>query len=154
VKRDFHLHIVGDGDAQLITELKETAERLSLTGKITWCGYKSGQDLETEYSRAQVFVLPTTYDCFGLVLLEAMCAGVPIVSSKYADGAYDTVIEGENGYIVDPFDPEEFGKSIDRAIHEYDTLRGANAEQVKKFSFASVTEAYVQAVQYVTGDCL
>lgn len=152
VKQDFHLHIVGDGDAKLIAELKDNAKSLGLADRITWCGYKSGRDLETEYSHAQAFVLPTTYDCFGLVLLEAMCAGVPTVVSKYADGAYDTVVEGVNGYIADPFQPEQFGQAIARAMREYDTLKGAHRAQTDKFTFASVSAAYLAAVNSVGGN--
>lgn len=148
VKQDYHLHIVGDGDAALIAELKEKAAVLGLADKIVWCGYKSGRDLEAEYSHARVFVLPTTYDCFGLVLLEAMCAGVPIVASKYADGAYDIVAEGRNGYIADPFVPVEFAQAIDCALEKGNSL-SASEEQIEKFTFENVSTAYVKAVDYV-----
>lgn len=148
VKQDYHLHIVGDGDAALIAELKEKAAVLGLADKIVWCGYKSGRDLEAEYSHAQVFVLPTTYDCFGLVLLEAMCAGLPIVASRYADGAYDIVADGQNGYIADPFQPEEFAQAIDCALEKGNSL-SASEEQIEKFTFENVSTAYVKAVDYV-----
>lgn len=58
------------------------------------------QELLEEYQKAQIFVLPTREDCFGLVLLEALCAEVPIISSKYADGAYDVIDEGKNAICI------------------------------------------------------
>lgn len=147
VKQDFELRIVGDGEAELVAELKEEATSLGMADKIAWCGYKSGTALEEEYSHAQVFVLPTKDDCFGLVLLEAMCAGVPIVASKYADGAYDVVVEGENGRIADPFSPMEFAQKIDKVLEKYDTLPCGN-KHTKKFTFENVSAAYIEAVTY------
>lgn len=151
VQSDFELRIVGNGTPEQVQALKQLAEESDAADKVTFCGFLQGEALCEEYRKAQVFVLPTREDCFGLVLLEAMCAGVPIVASKYADGAYDTVIDGENGFIADPFRPEQFGQTIDRAIREYDNLKGANAAQVEKFSFASVSTAYVEAVHCALG---
>lgn len=71
-------------------------------------GYQEGEPLQKLYRTADAFVLPTREDCFGLVLLEAMCASLPIISSKYADGARDLVSDGENGYIIDPEDVDGF----------------------------------------------
>lgn len=149
---DFELHIVGNGTEDEIKSLKDAARKNGVLNKLTFCGFLQGEVLMEEYRKAQVFVLPTREDCFGLVLLEAMCAGVPIVASKFADGAYDTVTEGVNGYIADPFQSEEFGQAVDCALRENGTLRGATGEQIKKFSFASVAEGFRLAVQYVTGD--
>ena len=147
VEQDFNLHIVGDGEAELVAELKENAVALGIADKITWCGYKSGAALEEEYRCANVFVLPTKDDCFGLVLLEAMCAGVPIVASKYADGAYDIVEEGRNGFIVDPYSPMELAQAIDRAMTEHEKLI-ANREQIERFAFENVSTAYENAVDH------
>lgn len=148
VKQDFELRIVGDGEAELVAELKEEATSLGMADKIAWCGYKSGTALEEEYSHAQVFVLPTKDDCFGLVLLEAMCAGVPIVASKYADGAYDIVIDGKNGYIQDPFAPKKFGGAINLALKSQAELI-SDKEQIEKFALENVSKAYVASTDYV-----
>ena len=50
-----------------------------------------------------------------LFFLEAMCASLPIISSKYADGARDLVSDGENGYIIDPEDVDGFAEAIQKA---------------------------------------
>jgi len=149
VKRDFKLHVVGDGDEALVTELKAMSESLGLSDKIVWCGYKSGQELEDEYKHAQVFVLPTRDDCFGLVMLEAMCLGIPLVSSRYADGAYDLVIDGENGFIEDPYYPEKFAKAIENVLWEQSDFLIKNERHLERFSFKNVTSGYIDAVAYV-----
>ena len=150
VNCDFELRIVGNGTEEEVQQLKSAAEAKGILDKMIFCGFLQGEALTEEYRKAKVFVLPTREDCFGLVLLEAMCAGVPIVASRYADGAYDTVVEGENGFIADPFHAETFGKTIDRALKAHEQLNSAARSQVEKFDFSSVTAGYIQAIQFVT----
>lgn len=148
VPGDVELRIVGNGTEEEIAGLKAAALDSGVAEKLVFCGFLQGEALTEEYRKAQVFVLPTREDCFGLVLLEAMCAGVPIVASQYADGAYDTVIEGENGYIADPYDAEAFGKAIEKAMRESDHLKGRSEENVRKFAFENVSQPFVRAVEY------
>lgn len=144
----FELRIVGNGTPEEISGLKAIAEANEIAEKVTFCGFQQGDALREEYRKAQVFVLPTREDCFGLVLLEAMCAGVPIVASKYADGAYDVIAEGENGYIEDPFQPELFGKAIERALVTPMPCGAVSARKADAFSFEKVSEEIGKAVAY------
>lgn len=93
----YKLVIVGDGPEKEL--LKKQSERLAIKEKIYFTGYLDKIHLLEEYSKSSIFVLPTREDCYALVILEAMCSGLPIISSKYADGAYDLIEEGKNGYI-------------------------------------------------------
>ena len=106
-------------------------------------------ELLEEYQKAQIFVLPTREDCFGLVLLEALCAEVPIISSKYADGAYDIVNEGKNGILVDPYDSKEFGSTINKVLKKEVSLDGKNNIIAGKFTFDEVSKVYINAIDYV-----
>lgn len=151
VHEDFQLHIVGNGTDEQIAELKAKAKENQMEEKIVFCGFQQGSALVDAYRQAAVFVLPTREDCFGLVLLEAMCAGVPIVASSYADGAFDVIEEGRTGYIADPFSPVEFGCAIDSVLRE-GTLSEPTQQQLNKFSFESVSSAYADAVEYVLKD--
>jgi len=123
VNANFELHIVGNGTDKQRMALQEMARNRGLEEKIRWLGFKEGEDLAEEYMEASAFVFPTREDCFGLVLLEALYSGVPIVSSKYADGAYDIVEPGINGIIVDPFNGDELAKNIDNILNKKNTQR-------------------------------
>ncbi|MFR8313286.1 MAG: glycosyltransferase [Ruminococcus sp.] len=105
------MRIVGNGTDKEIEELKTRIKNANLLGKVEFCGFKQGKDLLEEYQYASVFVLPTREDCFGLVLLEAACTGTPIVTSKYADGAYDIITENVNGSIIDPYNARRVWKN-------------------------------------------
>ena len=106
------------------------------------------------YSSSDVFILPTREDCFGLVILEAMCASLPVISSKYADGAFDLVEEGENGYIVDPEDTDAFAEKIEAAFADEKRLASMGQKSYEKaheFAFSEVSKGCIAALDYVTG---
>lgn len=149
VDKDFQLRIVGNGTDKEIEELKTRIRNANLEDNIVFCGYKEGRELLEEYQKAQIFVLPTREDCFGLVLLEALCAEVPIISSKYADGAYDIINEEKNGILVDPYDSKKFGSIVNKVLKRELVLDGKEDIIVEKFTFGEVSKGYVNAIDYV-----
>ena len=145
--------VVGDGEAEEKAKLMAMAEETHVAQHIRWLGFQSGEPLADAYRRASVFVLPTREDCFGLVLLEALCSGTPIVASKYADGAYDTVHPGENGLIVDPEDADALAEAIDSILGSEEIQRrySQNCRQyIPQFEFGAVMQGYLQAIASVT----
>jgi len=82
------------------------AERFIKTGP------KKGRDLLAEYAEADVFVLPSVEEGFGLVVLEAMRAGLPVIITS-AVGAKDFVTNGVEGWVVPPADPEALRTRIE-----------------------------------------
>jgi hypothetical protein len=74
-------------------------------------GPKKGSDLLAEYAEADVFVLPSLEEGFGLVVLEAMRAGLPVIITS-AVGAKDFVTDGVEGWVVPPANPEALREKI------------------------------------------
>lgn len=148
VNHDFELRIVGNGTKKEINDIRNRIFNANIKGKVVFCGFKEGDELVKEYQNAQFFVLPTREDCFGLVLLEALCSQLPIISSKFADGAYDIIEEGKNGVLIDPYDSKEFGKVIDKCLSEEISLVGENKEITDKFKFEEVAKGYIAAIRY------
>lgn len=148
----YRLRLVGDGNSDEIEKLNKLAKSLKINNHIELCGFMQGETLVKEYKKASVFVLPTREDCYGLVLLEALCALKPIVVSKYADGAYDMIINNQNGVIVDPYNAEQLGKTIEKILTDecwqYKSMK-INLELRDKFSFNAVTKGYLEAIKYV-----
>lgn len=152
VDTDYELRIVGNGTIEEIDALKQQAKDLGIENKITWCGFQTGEALVEEYRQAAVFVLPTREDCFGLVLLEALSSRTPIVSSKYADGAYDIVKDRENGFIVDPEDGKAMGEAISSILKDVALQKQFSENcipEIGRFSFNEVSKGYVKAIEYV-----
>jgi glycosyltransferase involved in cell wall biosynthesis len=91
------LAIVGDGPH------REALQATFADTPTNFVGYLAGRELASAYSVADVFVFPSRSETLGLVLLEAMAAGCPVVAAK-AGGIPDIVTDGVNGYLFDPVD--------------------------------------------------
>ena len=150
IREDFILALAGSGPEE--NHLRKLARELGIEDRVKFLGFLSREELKKEYAKSVVFVLPTRQDCFALVILEAMCAGLPVVCSRYADGAYDLVEDGKNGYIVDPYDKEQLCGCIRALLHD-EKLAGRMGEYsqhiLDRFSFAQVSKGFWDAFAYV-----
>lgn len=104
-----HLHLVGDGP--LHASVREKASRMGLADDVTFCGKMS--HVETLLWNSHIYVHSATYEPFGLVLVEAMAAGLPVVCLD-GYGNRDLIREGENGFMVKERDPKIFADKIGR----------------------------------------
>lgn len=149
---DIQLVIVGEGQEKPL--LQEQIAKLGLEDRVEFLGYVEGEPLRELYQKSDVFILPTREDCFGLVLLEAMCASLPVISSKYADGARDLLEDGKNGYIIDPEDTNGFAETIDRIFNEgrLAQMGKRSYEKAQEFSFERVAAGCIDAMKYVMGE--
>ncbi len=93
------LAIVGDGPhrADLESYFADTPTH--------FVGYLGGEQLAAAYAVADAFIFPSRTETLGLVLLEAMAAGCPVIAAR-AGGIPDIVTDGQNGYLFDPEDPQ------------------------------------------------
>ena len=66
-------------------------------------------ELPRYYGAADVFVLPSRYELFGIVMLEAMACGVPVVATRFG-GLAEVIAHGETGFLVDPTDTTELAR--------------------------------------------
>lgn len=147
---DIRLVIVGEGQEK--EALTEQAAKLGISDRIEFRGYVEGEALRELYNASDIFVLPTREDCFGLVILEAMCASLPVVSSKYADGAADLIEEDGNGKIVDPEDTDAFAGGIEELFSDEERLARMGKrsyEKAQEFAFDRVAEGCVEALEYI-----
>lgn len=95
---DWRLWIVGDGDLREYYEALVT--KLKIKGKVEFFGYvKNPEDLAEIYSRAKILVLPSSFESFGMVVLEALYFKTPVVVNKNVGAADRLVFSGKNGFI-------------------------------------------------------
>lgn len=146
------LVIVGEGQEE--QELREMAEKLGISERITWKGFLEGDALTACYEECDAFVLPTREDCYGLVILEAMCASLPVIASKYADGAFDIMEDGKNGArygrIVDPYQKTELAAAIEEIFSDKERLTAmqqACYERAQQFRFSEVSKGFYEALR-------
>jgi D-inositol-3-phosphate glycosyltransferase len=116
-ERSFCLAIIGgekENEQQVSVEMKrlrELCNRYGLNDFVTFLG-KQGQDtLPYYYSAAKVVIMPSHYESFGMVALEAMACGTPVVASQVGGLAY-LVQDGVTGYHVPDQDPQKLGERL------------------------------------------
>jgi glycosyltransferase involved in cell wall biosynthesis len=93
----------------------ELIDSLGLRDRVNFLYYIPNGDLPAIYNLASCFVLPSLYEGFGLVLLEAMACGCPVVASQ--TGAIPEISDGA-AMLFDPHDPEEMGRGILKAVND------------------------------------
>ena len=105
--RGARLIVIGRGDHARYQRL---AARLEVVDRVRWLGLRA--DLERWYAAADVLVMPTRYEPFGNVHLEALASGLPVVTTTAA-GASELIDEGDNGAVVSPGDARALAGAIE-----------------------------------------
>jgi glycosyltransferase involved in cell wall biosynthesis len=110
---DLRLDIVGETalEPTYYNALVRKVKALGLDGRITFYGTVASKHLGPFYSRADIFTFPSLYEGFGIVLAEAMQAGLPIVATQ-TGAVHEILREGENALIVPPADPAALADAI------------------------------------------
>lgn len=132
INEEYIFTIVGDGPER--PRLESMCKNLGIENNVKFLGSKGGEELKAIYRENDIFILPSRCDCFGLVLTEAMCSSMALISSKYADGAYDLIDNGINGYIVDIYNSEEFSKKIIQLLSNKKLVSQMGINSYKKVS--------------------
>jgi glycosyltransferase involved in cell wall biosynthesis len=129
-----------DGDER--KRIEKIVNDLGLTDYTVFAGRIGHDILPLYYTAADVCVIPSYYEPFGLVAIEAMACGVPVVASNVG-GLKFTIIPEETGLLVEPKDVEAFANGIHRIL--FDELwarkmrKQASANVNQRFSWAGVT---------------
>jgi len=100
---NWDLVIVGDGP--LYDELNELTADLQIKDRVLFKGPHSYHEMPSFYGLASAFILASLQEAWGLVVNEAMCAGIPVLVSELC-GSSELVVDGENGFRFDPYDTE------------------------------------------------
>lgn len=114
IEGPFRVLVVGgdEKDSRRKRELLRLARELGVADRITWIEAAAHDDLPYYYNAADVCAVPSYYESFGLVALEAMACGVPVVASRVG-GLKETVQDGRTGYLVPWRCPEPFAERLD-----------------------------------------
>lgn len=115
IKKRMEFKIILLGDGPLKNDFIEEMKRNSLDAYFELPG--NVNNVEDYYARAKVYIHAATYEPFGLVLLEAMAAGLPVVCLD-GGGNRDIIEEGKNGYFISEQNPELFADKIIELIQD------------------------------------
>ena len=129
-------------EPQELARLKTLQQELGIGNLVTFLGSKDQAELVYYYSAASVVVIPSHYESFGMVALEAMACGTPIIASDVG-GLSFSVADNFSGYLVPRGDPGMLANKIDLLLDQDDLRRqlGEQARQwVKRYSWTQIAE--------------
>ena len=105
--------LAGDGSDR--ARLEQKVERLGLTEHVRFAGRVAEQEKVAHYNLAEVFVMPSTGEGFGIVLIEAAACGTAVIGSS-TDGSREALLDGALGILVEPGNPAALNASITHAL--------------------------------------
>lgn len=154
--RPVHLAIIGGDPSaspeQMTTEmtrLQQLCDDLGLDQSVVFLGKRDQDKLPYYYSAAEVVVMPSHYESFGMVALEAMACGTPVIASEVGGLAY-LVRDGETGFTIPAEEPEMLCEKLswllnDEALHE--KMSGQAAEYAQDYAWEKIAKQIVEVYE-------
>lgn len=147
-KRRVSFRIGGDGTMR--GRYAKEASRMRIDGEVTWLGRLTRHQARAEYQRCTGFVLASRWESFGLVLVEAMACGKPVIATRC--GGPETIVTAENGILVDVADRPQLAQAmrsvVERSVR-FDSAR-IREQCVERFGgpavVARIEEMYSRAL--------
>ena len=140
---DWTLDVYGMGEREpykrQMNALGIDESRCRLHGSLT--------DVKEEYLSSSVFALPSRFEGFGLVIIEAMACGLPVVAFDCENGPRSIITTGENGFLIRPFDVQQFAERLVGLMQDEDSRRklGRQARQTStKYAIEGVARQWQQ----------
>jgi glycosyltransferase involved in cell wall biosynthesis len=149
VKNDWGLILIGDGPQS--EEITNYIERNNIKNVFS-PGFQQKEDIPKFLAVSDVFILPSTSEPWGLVVNEAMAAGLPILVSKRCGCYPDLIKESINGFSFDPFDDTElFGlmKDITDGKHNLLSMGKASLEIIKDYTLEKAAKVISETIEFV-----
>ncbi len=121
-------------------------DEAGMQDRVTRIGYVPNEMMRPYYQQAELFVMPSLFEPFGMTSQEAMGCGTPVVASKFG-GIRNTIRNGFNGFLVDPSDPREFADAILELLKDDKRCKeiGQNAYEVilEEYSWEAIARRHL-----------
>ncbi len=138
--------VIGKGP---VNKFKTLAARHGIEDRVIFMGPR--QEVEKYYSAADLFVLPTLYDPFSNATLEAMAAGIPVITTRN-NGAAELIENGKEGFVVnDMFDAKELATHMAAALSGAVHMGEAARRKAGEFSIEKTAGAFAEIIEQVIG---
>ena len=145
------LVIVGNGEKKYKNSCFNRIEKLKLADDIYYAEGIEQNQLSSLYKLASAFLLPTKYEIFGMVMLEAMYFGIPLITTDNG-GAITVINNGENGFIL-PLDSEKWVNTIYSIIYDKEKARIISIKEretiIRYYSWNNIVRKMLAEYDYI-----
>ena len=133
-------------ELEVVASMRRIIEERGMEGTVRIIGYVPDENMVPSYQQAEMFVLPSIFEPFGMTALEAMACGKTVVASRLG-GIREVISSGENGLLVDPSDAREFADAMIAVLKgpqraEQMGREGRRAVE-QRFSWDAIAERHV-----------
>lgn len=142
---DVRLRIVGDGNRR--EKYESLAKQLLDSDSYRFVGEVSHDQIQEEYQMADAFCLPSYHESFGIVVIEALASGLPVITTEI-DAIVEYVEHDKNALLFNPGDVAELKEKLSRLIHSRDLrnrLSSAGRETALQYGWLAQTEKMMMA---------
>jgi len=143
--------VIGDGEEPLKREMREIMEAGGVESEFP--GFIRHSELPDYYANARLLLLPTSGDCWGVVINEAMLAGTPVVTTAMTAAAGELVLDGQNGRIL-PLDVAAWSSVIVDLLSDrkkWESFSLCARSTVEHFNPDRAASGLIEAFKYLEG---
>jgi len=157
---DVHL-VIGGGspkphqsEMEVLNMIRSIVKEKNLGDRVHISGYIPDELLVASFQQAELFVLPSIFEPFGMTALEAMACGIPVVASKLG-GIREVISSGKDGILIDPTNEEEFADAMITLLKDQDLLvdmgQRAYKSVYKQYSWDAIARRHIEFYEKYTG---
>ena len=152
LSEEIHLLLIGDGPLDAV--LRTMASEMGVAQRVHMLGYKKREEIYSLLRKSHCFVLSSIHEGLGIVVQEAMDAGLPVVSTDNG-GQVDLIKQGRNGLLVKIGDDKALAVAIqtvyrDRTLAE--TMGRNNLADIRSLYIENNSKLYLELFREVTGE--
>lgn len=141
---------LGEAEAKILVELSEQVRRLKLGDRVQFTGFVPEETMADHYRAADLFVLSSRYEPFGMTAIEAMACGTPTVVTTHG-GLFRVLTYGRHALFADPFDCEDLGITMVKVLRHKLLARRLSRMGAYRarslFTWTGITQMLVRLVE-------
>lgn len=133
--------------------LKRRVKQLFIEKKVLFTGYLPDDELVGSYAASDLFVFPSLAESFGIVLLEAMAMGKPVIATNVGV-AHDLIRNGVNGFLVEPRRPDQIAKTVISLLKNENLaikMGNINRKIASEYSWDNITQTICEVYRKLCG---
>lgn len=126
---DVHHLVIGEGSPEYLRLLLEEVERLGLSARVHFLGYRG--DVWEVLAGVDILVSAATLEPFGRTLIEAMALGIPVIATR-SGGPEEIIVDGESGFLVEINDESAIAERMSRLLGDHDLSHAMGAAGLRR----------------------